>query len=96
MTINRWHLLVSGKVQGVYYRASTEQKAREWASQAGYEIYRTAGSKLWQRASHSSSRHCMNGVTKARNALWSMRLQPRNCPPLRNSLTSGPHIEQSS
>ena len=29
MTINRWHLLVSGKVQGVYYRASTEQKARE-------------------------------------------------------------------
>ena len=43
MTINRWHLLVSGKVQGVYYRASTEQKAREWASQAGYEIYRTAG-----------------------------------------------------
>jgi hypothetical protein len=25
-----------------------------------------------------------------------MRLQPRNCPPLRNSLTSGPHIEQSS
>ena len=54
MTINRWHLLVSGKVQGVYYRASTEQKAREWASQAGYEIYRTAGSKSWQRASHSS------------------------------------------
>ncbi|WP_288589096.1 acylphosphatase, partial [Marinobacter sp. UBA5687] len=29
MTINRWHLLVSGKVQGVYYRASTEQKALE-------------------------------------------------------------------
>lgn len=29
MTYQRWHLLVSGKVQGVYYRASTEQKARD-------------------------------------------------------------------
>lgn len=28
MTSRRWHLLVSGKVQGVYYRASTEQMAR--------------------------------------------------------------------
>lgn len=29
MTARRWHLRVSGKVQGVYYRASTEHKARE-------------------------------------------------------------------
>ncbi len=29
MTKKRWHLLVSGKVQGVSYRAATEQKALE-------------------------------------------------------------------
>ncbi|MGC8120546.1 acylphosphatase [Marinobacter sp. VGCF2001] len=29
MTTSRWQLLVSGTVQGVYYRASTEQKARQ-------------------------------------------------------------------
>lgn len=29
MTIKRWHLLVSGKVQGVSYRAYTEQKAAD-------------------------------------------------------------------
>jgi len=29
MTAQRWHILVSGKVQGVSYRAYTEQKARE-------------------------------------------------------------------
>ncbi|WP_029653603.1 acylphosphatase [Marinobacter daepoensis] len=28
MANRRWHLLVNGKVQGVYYRASTEQTAR--------------------------------------------------------------------
>ncbi len=27
MDTKRWHFLVSGRVQGVYYRASTEQKA---------------------------------------------------------------------
>lgn len=29
MSTQRWHLLVSGKVQGVSYRAATEQKALE-------------------------------------------------------------------
>lgn len=27
MDTKRWQLLISGRVQGVYYRASTEQKA---------------------------------------------------------------------
>lgn len=29
MTQKRWHILVSGIVQGVYYRASTEGQAKE-------------------------------------------------------------------
>ncbi|AXS81779.1 MULTISPECIES: acylphosphatase [Marinobacter] len=29
MDKKRWHLLISGRVQGVYYRASTEKRAAE-------------------------------------------------------------------
>ncbi|MBZ2168205.1 acylphosphatase [Marinobacter sp. F4216] len=29
MARKRWHLIISGKVQGVYYRASTESTANE-------------------------------------------------------------------
>lgn len=29
MDTQRWQLLISGRVQGVYYRASTEQKASD-------------------------------------------------------------------
>ncbi|WP_375191311.1 acylphosphatase [Marinobacter sp.] len=29
MDTKRWQLLISGRVQGVYYRASTEQKASD-------------------------------------------------------------------
>ncbi len=29
MGTKRWHLYISGRVQGVYYRASTEQQANE-------------------------------------------------------------------